>query len=199
MVSDSYRRALGEAKAHHASSKTYSGKFLRPHAPFIKEIIDRLGCKSVLDYGCGKGKQYEWVSHGDEASIPKGQTIEQFWGVDVCKYDPAYPPFELLAPGYFDLVICTHVLGSIPKADLADVLHLIFNRAGKAVYIAEKIGPVGKEVFSEPDLMPRGWSTGLWRATIAGERRIIGREKVETWVATREKTAVGVLVERVKL
>ena len=71
-----YHAALEASKQVH-KGKQFTGKFLRPHAPFIKEIIDRLGCKTVLDYGCGKGQQYEWI-------IPStGQTIEQFWGVTV--------------------------------------------------------------------------------------------------------------------
>lgn len=161
--SPAYHRALLEAQRHHQSSKTYSGKFLRPHAPAIKEIIDRLGVKRILDYGCGKGEQYRWVSHGDDASIPKGLTIEGYWGISAWKYDPAWEPYSVPPVGEFDLVICTHVLGSIPLPDLPAVRDEIFKLATKAVYIAEKLGPVRKQIFSRPGDMPRMWGRNLWK------------------------------------
>src|SRR5687767_9253558 len=164
-----YRRCLKESKLHHRNSKTYSGRLLRPHAPFIKEIIDRHGCAAVLDYGAGKGQQYTWVSHGGDASIPKGMTIEKFWGVPVTKYDPAWKPYAAEPTGQFDLVICTHTLGSIPVTDLEWVVSRIFGYARRVIYIAEKIGGVHKQVFAQPDLMPR-WSADQWRSLIGALR-----------------------------
>lgn len=202
--SPAYHRALKEAQAHHQSSKTYSGKFLRPHAPAIKHLIERWSAKSLLDYGCGKGRQYEWVSHGEDASIPKGMTIEQYWGIPVTKYDPAYPPFAAEPKGpddNFDLVICTHVLGSIPTADLPAVFEDLISYAGCAVYIAEKIGPVRKQVFSAPTEMPR-WTQAEWRAHLGRylSDSYKGAESPEVWLATREKTERGVItkLEQVK-
>lgn len=190
--SQHYYQCLEEAKAHHASSKTYSGKFLRPHAPFIKAIIDRLGCREVLDYGCGKGVQYQWVSHGDDASIPKGMTIEEYWGVKVTLYDPAYPPFAKAPTGHFDLVICTHALGSIPVEDLPWAIDQLTTYADKAVYIAEKIGEVRKQVFTDPGRMPR-WTAQQWRDFIA----MRPHNGCEITVATRERRENGqVIVER---
>lgn len=180
-----YELALKEAKAHHAESKTYSGKFLRPHAPAIKAIIDRLNVRSILDYGCGKGAQYQWRSHGPGASIPEGMTLEQFWGVDVRKYDPAWPPFATPPDPQerFDLVICTHTLGSIPLVDLMGwVVPLIYLRARKAVYIAEKLGPVGKQVFSFPDTMPRDFTRAHWRSLLSG----LDHPGLEVWLSTHE-------------
>lgn len=176
--SPEYQRALAEATAHHASSKTYSGKFLRPHAPFIKRLIDEYG-SPVLDYGCGKGSQYEWISHGDEASIPKGQTIEQFWGVPVRKYDPAWPPFAtdpenlnlaaLFTGPPYGVTIVTHVLGSIPIGDLLGwVMPRIRGLTNGAVYVAEKLGDVRKDVFSETGTLPR-WGEADWRGFMLGQ------------------------------
>jgi len=190
--SEHYYRCLAEAQAHHASSKTYSGKFLRPHAPFIKAIIDRLECKSVLDYGCGKGVQYQWVSHGDDASIPKGMTIEEYWGVPVTLFDPAYPPYAKTPTGHFDLVVCTHALGSIPVDDLPWAIDQLTTFATRAVYIAEKIGEVRKQVFADPGRMPR-WTAVEWRAFIAARPH----NGCEITIATRERRENGqVIVER---
>lgn len=143
-----YQRAIAAAQLHHASNKTYSGKFLRPHAPRIKNIIDNLGITSILDYGCGKGRQYEWISPGGDASIPAGETIESFWKIPVRKFDPAWPPFAVEPIGeQFDLVILTHVIGSVPLDDLQSFLAHVGSYAQKALYIAEKVGPAKKRVF----------------------------------------------------
>jgi hypothetical protein len=138
--SKAYNAALEDSKRIHAAGKSFTGKFLRPHAIFIKEIIDRLGVKTVLDYGCGRGEQYEYV-------IPAtGQTIEQFWGVTVTKYDPAYPPFAKEPEGRFDLVLCTQVLGVIPISDHFWVIDRLYALATKAIYVSERLGEARKEV-----------------------------------------------------
>lgn len=160
MPSELYRRALADATAHHASSKTYSGKFLRPHKPFIAELIAELGIKSALDYGAGKGRQYEWVDPAD------GKTLEQAWGIEVAKYDPAWPPFANLPTGQFDLVICTHTLGSIPVKDMPWVLDRIFKKARKAVYFAEKIGLIRKRVHGDRVGFANGWNRDTWEHVI---------------------------------
>jgi hypothetical protein len=179
-----YARALDECSRHHATSKTYSGKFLRPHAPFIKAIIDRLGCTSVLDYGCGKGEQYTWIGH-EGSAIPAGMTIEEYWGVVVTRYDPAYPPFSAEPVGQFDLVLCTHTLGSIPTHDLPWVVDRLHSLATKAVYVAEKIGEVRKQVISQPEGFPRGWTHADWKRALRRDTDI------EVTLATRTKFASG--------
>lgn len=197
--SEQYWKALDEATAHHATSKTYSGKFLRPHAPAIKALVDEFKVRSVLDYGCGKGEQYRWVSHGEGASIPEGQTLQGFWGVPMVHlYDPAWPPYSNTPEhdGPFDLIIATHVLGSIPVPDLTSwVMPRIadWTRPDGVVYIAEKLGEVRKDVFSDPTGMPR-WSAGEWRGFMLGQSM---RWKHLTWVLSlRVREDDSTLVER---
>src|SRR6478736_7415044 len=98
-ASKEYRQALAAATKHHANSKTYSGRFLRPHKPWLTDLIQRLDIKSALDYGCGKGEQYRWVDPAD------GQTLEQTWGFEVEKFDPAWPPYSAEPRGRYDLVM----------------------------------------------------------------------------------------------
>ena len=170
--SPAYHAALEASKQVH-KGKQFTGKFLRPHAPFVKEIIDRLGCKTVLDYGCGKGQQYEWV-------IPStGQTIEQFWGVTVTKYDPAYPPFAKEPEGKFDLVICTQVLGTIPMDDMPWVIEQVYRRATKAAYISERLGEARK-ILGDNSARPSGWKPEHWMTALSGE------PEIEVTLATRE-------------
>lgn len=188
MFSEGYHRALSVAKQHHKVSKTYSGKLMRPHAPFILELISRMRCGSVLDYGCGKGKQYTWI-------VPEyGKTLEELWGIGtVSKYDPAYEPYSKLPEGKFDLVICTHVLGSIPIVDLADIITQLYSKANDAVYIAEKIGPIGKSLFNDKEF-PR-FNRADWEKVLAS----IPHEGIEVVLSTTEKTKDGKITIRSSL
>lgn len=130
--SKEYLDAIAEGRRHHLSSKTYSGSFLRPHKPYLSELIERLGIGSALDIGAGKGRQYEWRDPLD------GKTLEQGWGFDVAKHDPCWPPFEAEPQGQYDLVICTHTASIIPAGDLKWFIKRIASHAGRAVYLAEK-------------------------------------------------------------
>lgn len=96
----------------------YKGISLPRHAGTIKELIDRHAARTILDYGSGKGKQYEQyaVKTSDGRTFP---SIPAFWAVDsVTCYDPAVPGFQQLPRGEFDGVICTDVLEHIPEEDV---------------------------------------------------------------------------------
>lgn len=154
--SAAYWEALEAAKLHHASAKTYHGSLVRVHAERIRQIIVATGSRSALDYGCGKGRQYD-------EPLPNGQYLTELWGVPVRMYDPAVPAFAKEPTRPRDLVICTHTLGSIPVADLrAWALDRIYGLAGRAIYIAEKLGPVRKRVVPRPELHPIGWTIPQW-------------------------------------
>lgn len=159
--SSAYRDALADAKAHHLASKTYSGSLALPHAPYIKALIEKHDVKTVLDYGCGKGIQYS------EPDPDIGQTLDDYWGVKVAKYDPAWKPYAAEPKGTYDLVICTHVLGSIPLEDIEVVVDRLYALATKAVYIGELIGPVKKTVFRNPERLVGGLQPNEWVPILA--------------------------------
>lgn len=168
-----YWSALEDCKRHHASSKTYSGRLMRPHAAFIKEIIDRLECRSALDFGAGKGGQYEWVMPN------RGITIEQWWGIPVTKYDPAWPAYAAEPTGRYDIVIVTHTLGAIPSSDLKWVVDRLYALAGKAIYVAEKIGETKKRVVADRSVCPMGATPEFWRDALRRD------SEVEVTLATK--------------
>lgn len=156
MPSKAYHDAVAEGARHHASSKTYSGSLLRPHKPFLSDMVKRLKVKSAMDYGAGKGTQYKWVDPAD------GKTLEQAWGFEVAKFDPCYPPYADEPEGPFDLVICTHTLALIPLADHSWVLDRIYGAAKKGVFIAEKIGERKKTEVADPRSRAIGWTSEQW-------------------------------------
>jgi hypothetical protein len=183
-----YFSGIREGEAHHAASKTYSGSLLRPHKPFIGGMIRRLGVRSALDYGCGKGLQYEWIDPAD------GKTLEQAWGVSVEKYDPCWPPFAREPAGQFDLVLCTHTLSLLPLQDLDLVIRRLFTLATKAVFIAEKIGIRKKAEVADPDERAIGWSGPQWLDRIAPIADEYGQ--IEATVSTRERIDGAAIMSR---
>ena len=147
-----YSTYLREAQRYQLGAKTWSGKLLRPHAPFIKELIDQYKCQTALDYGCGKGEQYYWVSTEDGQAIPKGATLERYWGLKVSKYDPAVKRYQKEPIGFYDLVICTHVLRWIAPDAVDAVIDRLMHLSTKVVYISEKLGELSKnksKVYAE--------------------------------------------------
>ena len=94
----------------------------------IYALNKKLKLKSVLDYGCGHGKQ--WT----ERKIHKKMKIPEY-----ALYDIAYPDWTEMPEGKFDLVISTDVLEHIPEGELLDeALENIFSKANKAVFL--KVG-----------------------------------------------------------
>lgn len=151
--SKDYGRALEESKAHHQRSKTWSGSLAIPHIVPVMDLANEIGATSLLDYGCGKGLHYE-----------RPYNAGGLWPAEITKYDPAWPEYAAEPTGKFDIVVCTHVLGSIPLSDLRTVIDRLYSFAIKAIYVGEIIGPVKKKVFSRPELHPFDFDEPEWRS-----------------------------------
>jgi hypothetical protein len=124
----------GEAQRNRPPEKVYPGDSLPVHALPIKVLIDATQSRTLLDYGAGKGLQYQWqnMKLTDGRTVPDFKT---FWGLDsITCYDPAYPPFTTLPKGKFDGVVCTDVLEHCPESDVEWILDEIFGYARKFVY-----------------------------------------------------------------
>lgn len=157
-LSQEYYKSIEYYKDHHQRNKTNSGKTARPHAAFIKHIIEEYDCKAALDYGCGKGRQYETIleKHG-------GLTIDQWWGIPLTKYDPGLPQFAAEPQGTYDLVICTQVLGAIPIVDTPIIIRRLHSLAAKVIYIGEVLGPTKKHVIPDASIVhPLNYDAAKW-------------------------------------
>jgi hypothetical protein len=158
-----YFEALRASTEFHATHKTFNGRFFLRYIEDVKLIVDEFGCKTLLDYGCGKGKQWEapldlphWQHVGESRA-------ENYLGVAVTKFDPAWPAFREEPRGKFDIVVCTQVLGSIPIADLPWAVDRLYGYANKAVFIGERLGPVKKLVHAHmKSEMPHEWTWQQW-------------------------------------
>lgn len=151
--SDVYRAALKRTQHHHATqNKTFSGQFTWKRRKKIKDIIDQRDCHSILDFGCGKCKQYDPAVNRDD----EGRSLEEFWGIKPYRYDPGVPAYSTKPVGKFDLVICVQVLCAIPKRDLPWVIDELYSYADKALFVSERLGNPHKPIYNDiADEMPR--------------------------------------------
>lgn len=131
-----YRRlhSEGERRLGLTADQTYPGISLLPHVKRIKDLIDRTGARTLLDYGCGKGYQYD----PKLITIPDAGTwdsVIDYWDVDeVCCYDPCFERYSKLPEGKFDGVISTDVLEHCPEQDVPWIVAEIFDYATRLVF-----------------------------------------------------------------
>src|SRR5688500_11294278 len=88
----------------------FPGFSIEPYIPKIAKLVRESGARTLLDYGCGQGKQYT------------EKRWHEAWGIMPTLYDPAVPPFNVKLISWFDGVICTDVLEHIPEDELSAVI-----------------------------------------------------------------------------
>jgi|TARA_R100001594_G_scaffold139228_2_gene183465 hypothetical protein len=121
---------------HTAGEGMFNGRSLIKYIEVIGTYLKKLNCKTLLDYGSGKGhlytEKYTTVQRRDEMDRP----LPKLWELDRYQlYDPAYPEHEKLPTDKFEAVICTDVIEHIPEADIGWVLDEIFSYATKMVFV----------------------------------------------------------------
>jgi hypothetical protein len=183
---DLYRRmhVEGEPASDISADETFPGRSLYVHAASIKEMIDRTGARTLLDYGAGKGQQYARRDF-DLADGRRVESLQGFWGVDsVTLYDPAYTPHSGLPEGPFDGVICTDVLEHCPEADVPWIIEELFGYARKFVYgniachLAKSVLPNGENAHCTA--RPESWWRPLLTAIAGRHPQVRYRFVLET-------------------
>ena len=153
-----YRRLIEQYQLMHTQGEihlgippeqTFPGQSLPPQAPHIKRLIKATGARTLLDYGCGKGRQYWPYRIRDAEEGIEYADIKTYWGIaDVRCYDPGYTPFTELPTGTFDGVICTDVLEHCPEEDVPWIVGELFQYAEKFVYANVACFPARKRLPS---------------------------------------------------
>jgi len=134
----------GEATMGLSAEETFAGFSLLPYVHQIKLLIGYTGAETVLDYGSGKGRQYEHPL-GDVGGGQVAGVVPDYWEVDeLYCYDPGYPPYAELPAERFDGVVVTNVLEYCSEDDIPWILDEIFSYAEGFVFFAIACDPAKK-------------------------------------------------------
>ena len=194
-----YRRMhqKGEEFLGVPAEKTFPGFSLDAQLSRIKALIARSGADTLLDYGCGKGQQYEPRPLTDDAGVVWPGAIDYLDIGELVCYDPCYEPYNKLPEGKFDGVICTDVLEHCPEQDLPWIIGELFGYATRfvfanvACYPAHKRLPNGENAHCT--IQPVDWWVALVQKVAQNHPGIAW----EFWVQSSEETAAGArLVEQ---
>lgn len=115
---------------HQMRENAYSGRFLFRYLDQLEPVLRKYECKTLLDYGCGKGVQWEMQDDGT--------FLADKLGVTATLYDPGWPKHWKEPKGKFDIVVMTQVLGNIPKIDAEWFFGRLEGFAEKAIFIGER-------------------------------------------------------------
>lgn len=168
------------------SERTFAGTSLRPQLARIKRLITLTGAATILDYGCGKGRQYEPMAIVDDAGGEWPGVID-YWDVEelVC-YDPAYAPYSKLPSGKFDGVICTDVLEHCPEDDIPWIVGEVFDFATRFVFANVACYPARKQLPNGENahctIKPAAWWQAILGQASAGRPGLMW----EVWLDSRE-------------
>jgi hypothetical protein len=178
----------GEQNLGLPPEKTFNGLSLMSQLERIKSLIDRTGSRTVLDYGSGKGQQYEPVLLNGPDGTPYDGVID-FWGVDsVHCYDPCYLPYSTLPQERFDGVVSTDVLEHCPEQDIPWIVDEIFGFAESCVYTNIACYPARKHLPNGENahctIKPIGWWDNILRSAATRRPGIVWEAWVQTLVVT---------------
>lgn len=115
LISDEYRALNARA---HQDNNGYGVSGHRHHKK-VMALIERFGCASVLDYGCG------------QATL--GKMLKRLSPASIVNYDPAVPEYSS-PPLPADLVVCTDVMEHVEPLYLSNVLEDLARLTNKAIF-----------------------------------------------------------------
>tara|TARA_R100001244_G_scaffold111660_1_gene82609 strand:+ start:1156 stop:1788 length:633 start_codon:yes stop_codon:yes gene_type:complete len=139
--SERYEELVEKYKTIHDKGLGYfNGKSLLKYISHVQQKLLVHECKSLLDYGSGKGllytdqcsEVYPLLSGGKPISRP----LQELWNLTKHQcYDPAYEEHSVKPKGKFDAVISIDVLEHVNEDDLEWVLNEIFSYSSKMVFL----------------------------------------------------------------
>jgi hypothetical protein len=181
----------GEQQAGKSADETFPGKMLISHAPGIRDMVQRTGARSIIDYGAGKGLGYEQR----DLRLKNGETIssiQDYWGVDSVRcYDPGYEPFAELPTEPCDGVISTDVLEHITEPDVPWVIDEMFSLATRFVYANIACFPAVKSLPNGQNahctVRPPEWWAGVVHAVAMRHTNVAYRFVMSTKTGRRKK------------
>ena len=132
--STEYNELVDEYKGLHQDPTMFPGKSVLKYTHYIRSILKDNKCKTLLDYGSGKGYLYEADHPYTKKKLTK--PLNKFWNLNsVTCYDPGVEKFSKLPEGVFDAVIAVDVMEHVPTEDAEWVLDKIMGYSSKAVFL----------------------------------------------------------------
>ena len=130
--STEYLEYIKAYKDLHKQQTKFLGNSLNAYIIDIAKLILDYKCKTLLDYGCGKGLPYSDKHEKVGIKYP----LQKIWKLDShTLYDPAYPKYNTLPTGTYDIVVCTDVLEHIPEQDLDWVITRLIKYTKKVLFL----------------------------------------------------------------
>ena len=121
---------------HKASDQMFNGRSIISFVDVIKHVLRENKCKTLLDYGSGKGLLYTKDYDKVKIDNPISKPLPEFWDIDeYTLYDPGYEEHSKLPTGKFDAVVCTDVLEHVPEEDLGWVADELIDYAKKLLFL----------------------------------------------------------------
>jgi hypothetical protein len=150
-----------------AAENLFNGVSIFPQLQKIKLLCEKLGAKTLLDYGSGKGIQYR----ARNIKMQSGEVIPsvvEYLGVEsITCYDPGVTEFRKFPEGKFDGVISTDVLEHCPEPDLPWILEQMIEAARMFVFANIAAYPAGKTLQNGENAHCTVQSQEWWNAIIA--------------------------------
>ena len=127
---EDYQIIHQKGTANRLPKDTYNGLSTINFADILKKIIDKNNCKTLFDYGSGKGDRYYNESSLGTKMYPP---LKDFWNIKPTLFDPGVPYPKPNKNESFDIAISIDVLEHIPTQDLGWVINEIFEYSKKIV------------------------------------------------------------------
>ena len=84
----------------------FNGRSIISFVDVIKHVLRENKCKTLLDYGSGKGLLYTKDYDKVKIDNPISQPLPEFWDIDeYTLYDPGYKEHSKLPTGKFDAIV----------------------------------------------------------------------------------------------
>lgn len=172
---------------------TFSGISLIPQATKIKKLIDLTKSETILDYGSGKGLQYE--RKYIDAEKHYFDSVLDYWDIEeLTCYDPCFTPYSELPTKKCDGVISTDVLEHCPIEDIPWIVDEIFNYAKYFVFANIASYPAQKSLPNGENAHCTQQDSDWWEELIDHVASNYSGIKWEFWL--QSKSADGSLKEQ---
>tara|TARA_R100000742_G_C4249418_1_gene67910 strand:+ start:138 stop:845 length:708 start_codon:yes stop_codon:yes gene_type:complete len=166
--SERYEELLKEYELmHDTSDQMFNGRSVASFVDVIQHVLKENNCKTLLDYGSGKGLLYTKDYDKVQIDNPTSKPLPELWDInEYTLYDPGYPEHNKLPIGKFDSVICTDVLEHVPEEDLGWVTDELIDYAKKVLFLNIACLPALKKFRDGTNVhvsifRPEEWATFL--------------------------------------